>query len=232
MADKIVVLTNYYRNYLNKLGITRISVIPDMITPKPLNTIRATTLVEKFKLKNSFIVGVIARFDPAKAPFVLLNACAKLKKEGINFKVLHFGDGELRDKIEQFIKENNLENNYLLMGYLKDPEDFYSIFNCFVLPSIQEGMPNSILNAFYYKVPVIASDIPTIKEFAYGKAILFPSGNPDALSEAIKSVIENKINTKNLIENAFNYVSTYHSPTKIASLYLREYEQLLHKYNL
>jgi glycosyltransferase involved in cell wall biosynthesis len=203
-----------------------------MITPKPLNTIRATTLVEKFKLKNSFIVGVIARFDPAKAPFVLLNACAKLKKEGINFKVLHFGDGELRDKIEQFIKENNLENNYLLMGYLKDPEDFYSIFNCFVLPSIQEGMPNSILNAFYYKVPVIASDIPTIKEFAYGKAILFPSGNPDALSEAIKSVIENKINTKNLIENAFNYVSTYHSPTKIASLYLREYEQLMHKYNL
>lgn len=88
-------------------------------------------------------------------------------------------------------------------------------------------MGSSILDSFLYKVPVIVSEIPPIKEYANEKAIFFEKSNPDSLYIQLRNIIENKIELTKLKENAYNYVIVYHSPQKITSLYLREYNNLL-----
>lgn len=227
LLNKIVVLTNYYKNYLERLGLKNISVIPDMVVRKNLNRERAKKILEELQITDNFIIGTISALDNSKDPFTLLKAFKKLSSELPKISVLHFGSGKLRTNMEKFIKENNLQNKYFLLGYVDNVEDFYSVFNLFVLCSKIEGMGSSILDSFLYKVPVIVSEIPSIKEYAYEKAIFFEKSSPDSLYIQLRNIIENKIELTKLKENAYNYVITHHSPEKITYLYLQEYNKLL-----
>ncbi len=115
-----------------------------------------------------FVIGYFARFTHQKNPFFALKLIKALivddKKINKKFKLLMIGDGEYKDAIFDYIKRENLEKFVLVNEPTYEIENFLNVIDCYILPSHWEGLPYGILEAMSCGIPVVASDIPNIRE--------------------------------------------------------------------
>ena len=111
---------------------------------------------------------------------------------GIGFIFLHFGDGNLKKAIINKIEEYNLQDTYFLMGFVPDMEDFFSIFEVFVMASKEEGLGSSVLDAFINKVPVVSTNAGGLKDLLQDeRGIICEIGNSTSIAEGIDSLLKN-----------------------------------------
>lgn len=96
---------------------------------------------------DEFVLGSVGRLAPEKNNFFMLDILYNLLKKGITAKLILVGDGGLRPKIENRIRELQIENNVILAGTVIDPNKYYSAFDCFLFPSSFEGFGISALEA-------------------------------------------------------------------------------------
>ena len=98
-----------------------------------------------------------------------------------------------------------------------------------VIPSRIESIPQTIKEAFYLKIPVIATNVGGIPEIITNNenGILIPSQEPLALTEAINSLLMDNSKIKILTENAFKFVVENYSWKYLLPKYLNFYENLL-----
>ena len=68
------------------------------------------------------------------------------------------GDGILKDEIVNKIKQYKLEEKVILTGAISDVNKYYSAMDCFVFPSLSEGLPLTLIEAQTNGLPIIASD--------------------------------------------------------------------------
>ncbi len=78
-----------------------------------------------------------------------------------DWKWLVVGEGEKRGYLEEFIRENGLENRLILVGSVSDVSQYYSRAGIFVLTSRSEGLPMCLLEAKSYGLPCVSFDIRT-----------------------------------------------------------------------
>lgn len=115
----------------------------------------------KYKIKNELIIGHVGRFADEKNHVFFIDIAKTLRKRGINFKILFVGDGPNYNNIRELVSENKLEDFFVFVGLQKKTELFYSLFNVYVLPSLYEGFPVSVIEALASGVPCILSDTIT-----------------------------------------------------------------------
>lgn len=146
-----------------------------------------------------FIIGTISCFKPQKNLFDLLNAFKFLydsldeyNKSRVRLQII--GDGVLRNDIEQWIRKNNLSEKIDLLGWHEDVSLFMKNWKVFVLSSLWEGLPISVIEARMCKLPVVAYDVGGIFEVIFnGKnGFLIPPKCVMKLVECLKILIENK----------------------------------------
>lgn len=134
------------------------------------------------------IVMAAGRLSPEKGFQVLVEAAAHIEDRSVGF--LLFGEGALRQEIEQKIERHGLSDRFVLAGFRSDLDRLIPCVDLVVLPSFTEGMPNVALEALAAGVPVVATavgGIPEVVDRACGR--LVPSGNPAALADAIQDVL-------------------------------------------
>src|SRR6185369_88190 len=116
-------------------------------------------------------------------PLTLLKGIQKLSQRRSDFNFLHFGAGELEEEVAQRIKELHLQHRYFLMGFAHKVEDFYSLFDVFVMTSKQEGLGSSVLDAFIRKVPVVSTNAGGLKDLlANDRGIACEVGDSDGIA--------------------------------------------------
>lgn len=108
-------------------------------------------------------------------------------------RLVILGDGEEKPRIKALIQELNLEDNVSMPGFVKNPYAYMARASVFVLSSMYEGMPNSLIEAMTIGTPVIATDCKSgpreiLNGGKYGK--LTPVGDIDALAASIIEVIQ------------------------------------------
>lgn len=112
--------------------------------------------------KNVYVIGHVGRLDKAKNHETILKVFQQLQHEDINsFLVLCGKDTE--NLIPQLI-ELGIKEKTLILGYRKDIPRVLKSLDCFLFPSVTEGQPNALIEAMVAGVPIVASDIPAIKE--------------------------------------------------------------------
>jgi len=106
-----------------------------------------------------FVIGSIGRFVPVKGQKVLLKAAKLLLDAGKDVHLLMVGEGELKDEIEQKMKEMEITDRVSIYEFTKEP--FYVIERCDVvaMPSFLEGLPNVLLESLAMETPCVASRI-------------------------------------------------------------------------
>ena len=137
--------------------------------------------------ENDFIVGTVGMVIPIKGHRFIVEAASSLQNVIPGLKVLIIGDGEGKDALERSVRSGNLEKKVIFMGERQDVPELMKIMDIFVLPSLQEGFPMTILEAMYTGLPVIASDISGIPEIIENgeNGLLIPPSDVSLLKEKI-----------------------------------------------
>lgn len=122
------------------------------------NNIGVSVRVE-FNIPNDIPVFLsIGELNENKNHIIVLKAMAALSKE-YNYRYIICGVGELKNKLEDFIKNNGLQEKVIFAGFRTDIPAIISASDCFIFPSFHEGLPVSMLEAMTGGLPLIASKI-------------------------------------------------------------------------
>ena len=146
---------------------------------------------------NANVILNVARFTERKCPFDLLQAFAKLKKEGENENWLVFvGDGPQREQLEVMANDLGLKN-ILFVGFKNTSEisTYYVISDIFVLPSMYDPTPKALNEALLFGLPVVVSDsVGTANDLVQHQVngLIYPVGDVDKLAFEIDRLISDK----------------------------------------
>lgn len=130
---------------------------------------------------NKPVIGTIANLYKTKGLDYLLKAAAKLPDK--TFIII--GQGAEKKNLENIMKNNNI-NNVILAGSLKNAYKYLKAFDIFVLPSVKEGFPYTILEALASGIPIIATKVGALPEILPGANLIEPK-NTQALISSLKN---------------------------------------------
>lgn len=119
------------------------------------------TDVEKFE-KFTFIS--VGRLEYQKNHRAIIEIAKSLKGMGLQFELIIVGEGILRNDLQDLINNLGLQDFVTLYGQSKDVNSLLQKSHCFLMPSLWEGMPISILEAGMAKLPIIATAVGSIPE--------------------------------------------------------------------
>lgn len=115
-------------------------------------------LRKKFDISNNtFVIGHVGRFSPEKNHAFLIDVFKKLHEQVPDSKLFLVGEGELLDQIKAKVVSLGLEKNVIFLGVVDNPQDYYNIMDCFILPSIYEGFSFVTLEAQANGLPCVVS---------------------------------------------------------------------------
>jgi len=109
--------------------------------------------------EGSFVVGTVGRLTPVKGHRYLVEAARRIVDVRPNTTFVFLGDGELLDELKNIATRLGVEKNVTFLGWRSDVAEVMSIFDVFVLPSLNEGMGRVLVEAMALGKPVIASDV-------------------------------------------------------------------------
>ena len=152
---------------------------------------------DKFKIdKKDFVITFVGRIVKDKGINELIEAFINLSKKYNNLKLLLVGD------YEEYLNPIKNENKILIdsldsiitVGFQNDIRDFLSITDLFVLPSYREGLPNSLIEAGSFGIPLLATNINGCNEIIDDgiTGILVEKKSAKKLEEAIDKLLEDK----------------------------------------
>lgn len=228
-ADLIVSITTPIKNILSAFGVDKQVVIPECIEKKELNTERARNALKELQLSGKKIIGTTAALVQHKDPQTLVRTIEALSKLRNDFVLLHFGEGILLPEIEKMISDRNLVNCYKLMGFQQNVEDFFCIFDVFVMSSEEEGLGSSVLDAFIYKVPVVSTNAGGLAEILDGRGNLVNVKDFQALATQLDIVLTNPESTATTVNKAFQYANETLTVQNVHELYLNSFKKLLNR---
>lgn len=152
-------------------------------------------------------VGIIvARIDGQKGHDTLLQALALLQRRGVPLTVLVAGDGSARTGLEQQAASLNLgDDRVRFLGFRSDVPDLLDAVDLFVLPSLIEGLPLSVLEAMAHRLPVVATPVGGIPELIdHGvHGLMTPVNDAEALATALEQLVREPALRTELAESAF-----------------------------
>ncbi len=166
-TDKLVVVSacDKYRGLNNRIGhegkycLIRYGIDHGEFTVNG-NSIRKEFGVEEGDL----VVGTVACLKPQKSPQDFIRLASSIHKALPNVKFILVGDGVMRKRIERLVSGLSLEKQVILTGWRRDIPRILPEFDVFVLTSLWEGLPISVLEAMALSLPVVATHTGGISE--------------------------------------------------------------------
>ena len=158
---------------------------------RPLAGARAPIDGSPFNNPSLFVVGTVGRMeavkDQANLAHAFVHALAMSPAAARRLRLVLVGDGPLRAEVESIVRAANAESFVWFAGERSDVAEVTSGLDCFVLPSLAEGISNTILEAMASGLPVIATKVGAnadlMEDGLSGR--LVPRGNPQAIAEEI-----------------------------------------------
>jgi glycosyltransferase involved in cell wall biosynthesis len=209
-ARKIIAVSNGIRNQLIRSGIegTRVLTIQnavnvsfssETITINRQARRQACNLAEK-----DFVVGYVGRLSEEKGVGYLLEAISMLKESEVPVKLLVIGDGPQKKTLEDFVKGKSIEHVVFFAGFQNEIETWLPAMDVFVLPSLTEGTPMSLLEAMALGIPVVASSVGGVPQVVDSEenGILVSPGKPQDIEQAIQRLFKNEDLRKRFSEEA------------------------------
>lgn len=241
IVDKIISLSNSDMNYISSLGINsnKMCVLPNAIDSEELSKMNHST-AELVKIKNSFtqkyginekrIIMFVGPVIQRKGVEYLIKSIPDiLQGSGGNSVFVLVGGGEFLEKARQLVKKMQISDYVIFTERLTEEEliETYQCADLFVLPSLSEGLPTSILEAMYFGLPVVATAIPGVKDHFKDVALLVPPKNEKKLAEAILAILNDTELAKRLSISGSNLTKNKYTWSMVAKRYEEIYCEMV-----
>ena len=154
--------------------------------------------------KDAFVILYIAEFIKRKNHKLIFDIFPKIRSYIPNVKLILAGKGELLDYYKKFVEKNNYSNDVIFTGYTNLIHDYCRVSDLLLMPSFQEGLPISMIEAMATGIPIVASNIRGhVDVVENGKnGFLCEISDPNQFVEAIKKIYDSEeLRTKIFNEN-------------------------------
>jgi sugar transferase (PEP-CTERM/EpsH1 system associated) len=184
-----------------------------------------------FAPPGTVLVGNVARLDRVKDHAALIAAFKIMRDRARhgNTRLIIVGDGPQREQLEKQIADLDLQETVRLLGHRDDVAELLAECDLFVLSSIAEGMPVTLLEAIAVGLPVIATDVGGVASVVEDgvTGALVPPGDPHVLAETLGIFVVDEALRRRQGEAGRARVTTQFSLGSMVSAYVALYDELL-----
>jgi glycosyltransferase involved in cell wall biosynthesis len=169
-----------------------------------------------------YVIGVAAALRPEKNHVQLVEAVARLRKQGIPARALLIGDGETRSKIEAGARDRGVAPYVTITGFQSDVCPYLIACDVAVLCSLTEAFSLAAIEAMALQRPVVHSDVGGAREMIVDgwNGLLFPVGDTDALVDRLARLSDRSL-SRCMGENARATVERWISERSMTDRYER-----------
>ncbi len=178
---------------------------------------------------NDSVVCMVSCFKPQKSPQDFVRLAFLVKKLSPGSRFLLVGDGVLRKKIERLIRKFDLEKELILTGWRSDIPRILSGIDIFVLTSLWEGLPISVLEAMASSKPVVSTNTGGVAEVVVeGRSgFLVPPKDMNKMSERLIVLLKDKNMRESMGQNAADSLHLNFALTNMIENSRNLYEKLI-----
>ena len=222
-ADKIIVNSNDFKNEFKKFfNLQSVSIYNLIETTSNLKKLSKKPIYNNFFSNSKKIINILSvgRLVPQKSQITILKALNIIKNRK-KFKFYLIGKGSEYYHLQKFINENKLNNHIKILNFKDNIYPYYKKADVFVLSSLYEGLPNTLIEANYFNLTIISSDCKTgPKEILESNksAKFFKVGNYKELSNIILSIKIKKKKKYNIDKKFEFYNNLFHYKKLILSM--------------
>ena len=186
-----------------------------------------------FNRADEWIVGWAGRMDPVKNLAGLLQGFARARQlssdAGARMRLVLVGDGAERAAVERQVDALGLRERVWLAGERADVAQAMQGFDCFVLPSLGEGISNTILEAMATRLPVVATRVGGNTELIENgmSGLLVAPGDTEGLAKALLAYVRDAATARRHAKAARWAAETRFSLGRMVADYCSLYESAL-----
>lgn len=214
--------------------VSRICNGVDTARFQPADGLRPSIAGCPFSSPDQVLIGTVGRLQAVKDQLTLVRAFARLAAQRNpaceRARLVIAGDGPLRPQVEAEVRASGCADRIWLAGERKDVPEFMRGLDVFVLPSISEGISNTILEAMASGLPVVATDVGGNGELVVAGATgtLVPAADPAAMADALMCYAADAALRQNHGAAGRKRVEAEFSLDGMVGRYVDLYQQLLH----
>lgn len=178
---------------------------------------------------DDFVLLLVARLDPLKDLTTAVCTVERLVKQHPRTRLLLVGEGPERAMVETLIREKQLEEHVRLLGLRQDVAHLLAAADVFLLTSISEGIPVTVLEAMAAGVPVVSTSVGGLPEMIDDgrNGLLAPAKDDEALAEQVLRLIKDPDLRKRLAAAGKQDVFARFTESQMHAGYERMYLEML-----
>jgi len=191
-VSRYIALSRHLEDYLeHQVGVPsrRVSQIYNGVDTERFRPVQVRGRIDGCPFGHEdFVVGWVGRMDPVKdLPNLVRGFARATQRSASRLRLVLVGDGPMRPEVERLVQQAGLGERVWLAGERADIAEVMRGLDCFVLPSLGEGISNTILEAMATRLPVIATRVGGNAELIESglTGLLVPQADSDALADAL-----------------------------------------------
>lgn len=225
-TERLVCVSNADKNEVLKFNLinkNKISVIHSGIDLSIFKNVS-----HNYSSNGRFRLTSICRLHAPKDVKTIIEAIEVLVEKGKDVELWIIGDGPLRSHLEKIVKNTILEDYVIFFGWRDDIPFIIKSSDAIVLSSDWEAFGLVCIEAGAGRKPIIASDIPGVREAVINgqTGLLFSPGNARVLAIKIEKLMNSRQFSRELGENGYIFVEKNYSIERMAEEYKKTYESL------
>lgn len=190
--DRIICVSRDLRERCGEIGVDadRCHLVLNAIDTEVFR--RRQTIAEAKKsagvAPERFLIGAVGRLSAEKGLDRLIGALQPLLQHGIDCELWIAGEGDQQGQLTRLVRELGFEDRVRLLGFRADCRELYEALDAYALASLREGLPNSLLEAMAYEVPVLATRVGGVPGLIRDgeNGLLIDPGSTEALSQGLE----------------------------------------------
>jgi glycosyltransferase involved in cell wall biosynthesis len=233
-CDKVHALTELEKKDLILFNICPESKIEVIYSGVDLDLLKPSQqILDNFKQGPSkdktYQVGMVGRLEPVKGPQYFIDAAEIVLKQKSNVKFMVVGDGVLKDALQKRVRDSGLAEKIIFTGWREDVNSILFTLDILVLPSLNEAVGRSALEAQGLGVPVVAANVGGLPEVVKDgvTGFLVEPKDPAALADAILKLLNDDNKRSQLGQAARGWVDGKFSDRVM----VEKFEELYRKLN-
>jgi sugar transferase (PEP-CTERM/EpsH1 system associated) len=235
-VSRYVALSHHIEEYLERqVGVPprRVSQIYNGVDTERFRPAPARERIAgcPFGHPEDFLVGWVGRMDPIKGLPHLLQGLARAAQNpaASRLRLVLVGEGPMRQAVERLVEQHGMSERVWLAGERADVAELMRGLDCFVLPSLGEGISNTILEAMATRLPIVATRVGGNGELIESgmTGLLVPPGDGDALAGALLRYSSDRAMARRHAKAARRVAQTRFSLARMVADYCSVYEGAL-----
>jgi glycosyltransferase involved in cell wall biosynthesis len=214
-AGVVHAVSNHVGECFSKMGIAneKISVIPNGVDVEMFAKASGSAVRRKYGIKdNEVVLSYVGRVLPVHGGDLFLEACGRLAKKGLAFRVMIVGDGLQRPELEKQCEDLGIKDRVIFTGNVvyADIAEYFAACDIFCRPSRAEGFGMVYLEAMASGCVSVGTDVGGIPDIITNtvNGIMTPSEDVDSLERVLEKLIKNPDARNKLIESGKQRAST------------------------